>query len=52
MSTLTHGKIMHLIDQNDYDLLQKYKRESQNNGTVGESDEIRAKQFNELRRLY
>ena len=47
MSTLTHGKIMHLIDQNDYDLLQRYKRESQNDGVVAESDEIRAKQFKE-----
>ena len=48
MPELVHGKIMHLVDQNDYDILQRYKQDEQNNGGGGGgSDEIRAKEFNE-----
>ena len=53
MAGLAHGKIMHLVNQADYDLLQSLKqkksdeKEIATQGTDYESDEIKMKHLNE-----
>ena len=48
MTELVHGKVMHLVNQNDYDLLQNMKKRKLSNPKgLEETDEVRMKEFND-----
>ena len=48
MTELVHGKVMHLINEDDYQLLKRLKQDHQEENVTSEnieSDEVRVKKY-------